>query len=113
MLTGKSAYSNEGTTENIVTTYINLINDKQWSGIPDLWVKNQSDTFIDFFNSKQNKERRIGLFNIQKAHLIAWKQIPYAYRRNYISTRYIELFYSPHIFYITVDYKVYRETNIT
>jgi hypothetical protein len=109
LLTTDIAYAKDVSVENVVTIYINSINDKKWSAIPDLWVSGQRGEFIAFFNNKLNKEQRIGVYNIKKAHLVALKQIPYDYGRIYLPTRYIESFGSPQIFYVAVDYKVFHE----
>ncbi|MGO4106255.1 hypothetical protein [Paenibacillus sp. YAF4_2] len=109
ILTANSAYAKDMSTEYIVDKYINSINAKDWSCILDLWVKGQRDTLFYFFNNKQNKEHKLGLFNIKKAHLVASKQIPYEYGKIYIPARYIESFTAPQISYVAVNYEVYRE----
>jgi hypothetical protein len=109
MLTTSLAYAKDGSSQNLVAIYIKSINEKNWSDIPTLWVKGQRDELIDFFKNNQNTEQKVGLFNIKKAHLLASKQIPYEYGQIYLPTRYIESFKVPQIFYVAVDYEVYRE----
>jgi hypothetical protein len=89
MFTANLVYAKDTPAENLVTSYIKSINEKNWSDIPCLWVKGQRNELIDFFNNKQNKEQKVGLFNIKKAHLVALKQIPYEYGQIYLPTRYI------------------------
>jgi hypothetical protein len=61
------------------------------------------------FSTTSKKEHKVGLFNIKIAHLVASKQIPYEYGKIYLPTRYIESFIAPQIFYVAVDYEVFRE----
>lgn len=109
MLTANLAFARDGLDENLVTIYINSINEKKWSDIPDLWVKGQREILINFLNNKQNKNQKVGLFNINKARIVASKQISYEYGKIYIPTRYIETFIDPQIFYVAVNYEVFRE----
>ncbi|SEO95278.1 hypothetical protein [Paenibacillus sp. OV219] len=103
------AYANVEPNQNVVRSYIELIDKREWSGIPPLWVKNQSELLINFFTNEQNRNNRLGLFNIENAKLVALKQIPYDYGKNDMPTRYIEYFTAPEIYYVAVDYNVYRE----
>ncbi|SED11835.1 hypothetical protein [Paenibacillus sp. GP183] len=109
MFTANLVYAKDASAEKLVTSYIKSINEKNWSDIPGLWVKGQRDELIDFFNNKQNKKQMVGIFNIKKAHLVASKQIPYEYGQIYLPSRYIESFNAPQIFYVAVDFKVYKE----
>ncbi|WP_169089607.1 hypothetical protein [Paenibacillus sp. PL91] len=109
MLTANLAFASDELDENLVTIYINSINEKKWPDIPDLWVKDQHVLIINFLNNKQNKNQKVGLFNINKAHIVSSKQIPYEYGKIYIPTRYIETFIEPQIYYVAVNYEVFRE----
>lgn len=108
MLFANLSFANSGPSEKLISNYINMINEKDWSNIPNLWAKGQRDSLIGFFSDKQNDERRLGLFNIKQAHLMALKQIPYEYA-NMRLPRFIESYNDPQVFYAAVKYEVFRE----
>ncbi|MGN7170782.1 hypothetical protein ACTHSJ_33465 [Paenibacillus cellulositrophicus] len=103
-----TAYAKNEPRQKTVENYIESINKKNWSIIPDLWVKGNREEMILFLNNKKNEEQKVGLFNIKEAHLIAYKQIPFKYSRIYLPA-YIESQNSPQVFYVAVNYKVYKE----
>ncbi|MFD0616968.1 hypothetical protein ACFQZR_05790 [Paenibacillus sp. GCM10027629] len=74
-----------------------------------MWVKEERDTLRGFINNSENQKNKLGLFNINKALLAAWKELPIEYGKHFLPMRYIEKFINPRVFYVAVDYTVYRE----
>lgn len=78
----------------VVKRYIENLNQNNWTEISKLWVK----------------EHQIDFFDIKKAQLVRWKEVPYQYVRNFVPVSYMEKFQSPKAFYVAVDIKVDQET---
>lgn len=90
-----------------VKQYINNIDKHNWYAIPNLWVKDSE--LLGFIQSKNNQKYKYGLFGRQQAKLKLWKELPYSYASQYIPSVYIEKYKNPRVFYVGVDYKVYKE----
>jgi hypothetical protein len=93
----------------IIQKYFTYLNEKQWNVVPSLWVEEQKQSLEDFLNNKENQKLKHGLYNIKKAKLIRWKEIPYEYGQNYLGNRYMEKFQQPRVFYVAVDYEVHKQ----
>jgi len=92
---------------NVVKQYINDIDKHKWYAIPNLWVKDSE--LLGFIQSKHNQKYKYGLFGRQRAKLKLWKELPYSYASQYLPSVYIEKYKNPKVFYVGVDYKVYKE----
>lgn len=64
---------------------------------------------MSFINNSENQKNKLSLFNIKKAHLVAWKELRFEYGKHFLPMRYIEKFTNPRVLYVAVDYTVYRE----
>jgi hypothetical protein len=92
----------------VIQQHIELLNQNNWTAIPALWVKEEQNSLMSFITSSENQKNKLGLFNIKKAHLVAWRELPFEYGKHFLP-RYIEKFTNPRVFYVAVDYSVYRE----
>ncbi|WP_430510836.1 hypothetical protein [Gottfriedia solisilvae] len=91
----------------VVNEYFQAIDQQNWYAIPNLWVKHED--LLGFIQNKQNQKEKNGFFRIEKAKVKYLKEVPYSYASQYLPTRYIEKFKNPRVFYVGVDYKVYKE----
>lgn len=95
----------------VIQSFIDDIDKNKWSEIPNWWTNDQGKDLSDFMKNKENQKYKRGLFNIKQAKLVRWKELPYEYAKNYLPTRYMEKFENPRVFYVGVDYKVYKQNN--
>lgn len=102
------AFATGDPNEPIVRQYIELINAKDWNGIPALWIKRQRETLAPFFNDKRNNQRKAGLFNIKQAALVSSRPIPYEYGSQFLPS-FIDSLPDPQISYVAAYYQVHRE----
>lgn len=72
----------------VIQKYTELLNQNNWTLIPDLWVKEEQNTIKSFINNSKNQKNKLGLFNIKKAHLVAWKELHFEYGKQFLPLRY-------------------------
>lgn len=92
-----------------VEKFIENLNQHNWSVIPNLWVKDRHAEFVEMISNKENLEKKIGFFNVKSAKLVAWKELPYEYGSNFVSTYILDRYKNIRVFYVAVDYEVHRQ----
>ncbi|USK56291.1 hypothetical protein LIS82_07390 [Cytobacillus solani] len=89
---------------DVVKKLVEFENNQDWTNLSNLWSADMRDTISEFLNNPENKKQHIGLFNIEKASLVAQKEIPEEYKMLFPNMDESSLLY-----YIAVDYKVFEE----
>ncbi|WP_052947961.1 hypothetical protein [Aneurinibacillus tyrosinisolvens] len=108
-ITTISVQAQENPAFAVVRKYIDTLNQHNWNTIPQLWVKERRKDLADQINSKENQEKKLGFFNIKKAKLVAWKELPPEFGQIYIPPHYVDKFEGMRYFYVAVDYEVHKQ----
>lgn len=93
----------------VIHSYFNDLNENQWAKIHKWFVHGEANMLKSFLYDKENQQNKLGLLNIRKAQLEDWKSIPYHYAENYVPSKSIEQYRDRKVFYVAVDYQVYKE----
>jgi hypothetical protein len=94
---------------NVIDNYINNLNNNQWEEAASWWDKKSRQELLAFIAKRENQKYKCGILNIKEANLVRWKELPYDYGKHFLSSRYMEKFNNPRVFYVGVNYKVHTQ----
>ncbi|BBI33862.1 hypothetical protein [Cohnella abietis] len=110
------AYANSKNTQpiTIVKKVFEDVNEQKWCSIPELWTSKQRESYSLFFCKNSTSDRSDGLFNIKKASIIDWRELPSKIGINHMSNGVRQAIEDEHLeskfFYVAVDLQVKIES---
>ncbi|MDN4608689.1 DUF4829 domain-containing protein [Sporosarcina highlanderae] len=98
-----------GSPEQVIRSYFDDLNKKQLEKAISRWDKKTEKDLLDFIADRENQIQRLGLFNIEKASLVMWKELPFEYFQQFLPYHYMEKFKNIKVYYVGVDFEVYSQ----